>query len=181
MTQNEKDLKNTENFLLALVGEAELRATRIRKTGSFCFFCGVEQSLGMCRCGLTESLECGGQRVCADCRAAHAVVSAHIKAMLAAKITDRSSSIRAKKYYQLHNAAEAVDEKYGTPFEKQLQFALSQVCPFDDERAEFRAGILGSFAQSQFSDYQMLAKELQRETEAEIRHHIARLFSSCAM
>jgi len=181
MIQNEKDLKNTENFLLALVGEAETRAARIRKAGPWCFFCGGEQALASCRCGLPESFQCGNQRVCADCRAAHAIVSNHVKAMLAAKITDRSSSIRAKKYYQLHNAAEAVDEKYGTPLEKQLQCALSQVCPFDDERAEFRAGILGAFAQSQFSDYQMLAKELQRETEAEIRHHIARLFSSCAM
>ena len=181
MTQNEKDVKNAENFLLALVGEAETRSARIRKAGPWCFFCGIEQALGVCRCGLPESLQCAGQRVCVDCRAAHAVISTHVKALLAAKITDRSSSIRARKYFQLHNASEAVDEKYGTPLEQQLTCALSQVCPFDDERAEFRAGILGAFAQTQFSDYQMLAKELQKETEAEIRHHIARLFSSCAM
>jgi hypothetical protein len=60
--------------------------------------------------------------------------------LFAAKITDRVTSIRATKFNQLHTAAEVVDEKYGTPFEKQLQFALSQADPYDQSRAEFRTG-----------------------------------------
>jgi hypothetical protein len=98
--------------------------------------------------------------------------------LFAAKITDRVTSSRATKFNQLHTAAEVVDEKCGTPFEKQLQFALSQADPYDQSRAEFRTGILRAFRATHFSDYQTLAKELVREQDRKIKYLLARYYSS---
>jgi|HubBroStandDraft_1064217.scaffolds.fasta_scaffold25218_5 hypothetical protein len=174
-----QETKNAESLFLALVGDIELRQSRVRRVGNWCFFCGASESLVSCRCSFPESFQCVGQQLCSDCRDAHRIVADHIKGMLAAKITDRVTSIRATKFNQLHSAAEVVDEKYGTPFEKQLQFALSQTDPYDDSRTEFRTGILRAFRAARFSDYQTLAKELVREQDRKIKSLLARYYSSC--
>jgi hypothetical protein len=179
MNEETRDVQNAQRFLEVIVGAADLQNSRIRRRGDWCFTCGTTESLGTCRCSLPESLQCSGHQLCADCRDAHRTVADHLRSMFKQKITDRVTSIRATKFNQLHTAAEIVDEKYGTPFEKQLQFALSQADPYSDSRAEFRAEILRAFRATRFSDYQMLAKELERERDMKIKSLLARYYSSC--
>jgi hypothetical protein len=97
--------------------------------------------------------------------------------MFQAPIVDRSSSVRAKLYSQLHGAADELAEKRGEPMEGSLHFYLAQGCPFDDERGEFKGKILHAFERSQFTDFQGLAKELARETDEELKLKVARWFS----
>jgi hypothetical protein len=171
------EAENASDLLLALAGDISLRESRIRKSGSWCFFCADDHSLARCGCPMPESLGCHGQRVCSDCAGAHRAIAAHIKRMFAAPIVDRSSSVRAKLYSQLHGAANELAEKRGEPMEGSLHFHLAQACPFDDERGEFKGKILDAFERSQFSDFQGLAKELARETDQELKLKIARWFS----
>ena len=97
--------------------------------------------------------------------------------MFAAPIVDRSSSVRAKLFSQLHGAADELDEKNGVPMEGSLHLHLAEACPFDDERGEFKGKILHAFEQSNFADYQGLAKELARETDDELKLKVAKWFS----
>ena len=181
MTTKEQDLKNTENFLLALAGDMEKRSARIRKSSPlWCFFCGDDQSPMRCGCGMPETFGCADQRVCSACSAAHRAIGLHLKAMLKAVRTDRVSSIRARLYHQLFGAAEAMDEAAGTPLEQSLHYQLAQTDPYDDESREFRSTILGAFRLARFTNFQGLAKELEKETNAELKHRLARYFSSCA-
>jgi hypothetical protein len=98
--------------------------------------------------------------------------------MFAAPIVDRSSSVRAKLFSQLHGAADELAEKRGEPMEGSLHFYLAQACPFDDEKPEFKGKIFHAFERSKFADFQGLAKELARETDEELKLKIARWFSS---
>jgi hypothetical protein len=177
MNDKVRDVKNTENLLLALSGDIELRQSRIRKAGSWCFFCADDHSLARCGCSMPESLGCLGQRVCSDCAAAHRTIAGHLRRMFKAPIVDRSSSVRAKLYSQLHGAADELAEKRGVPMEGSLHFHLAQACPFDDDRGEFKGKILHAFERSKFSDFQGLAKELARETDEELKLKVARWFS----
>lgn len=179
MSENARDLKNAENLLLALSGDIQLRESRMLRQGPWCFFCGDDQSLANCACGLSESLQCGGRRLCVDCRSAHCTIAAHLKKMFAARVVDRVSSIRAKLFNQLHNAAETLDEAGSKPFEKQLHFALGQGDPYDSEKAEFRQVILASFGTVRFRAWQQLAKQLAHELDSELANKVAR-WLSCA-
>jgi hypothetical protein len=186
-TKNE--IENAEILLSAMAGGPFVCQALIRRPGDHCYFCGdgAGAALAACHCGLSESLECGGQKLCADCRSAHRTVASHLKEMFSAKISDRSSSIRLKKYYQLHTAGEVCDEQNphverAAPrdqIERSLASAIAQVHPTDDEHREFKAGILGAFAALKFNDYQGLAKALQAEKDAELKYRLARYFSSC--
>jgi hypothetical protein len=180
MSENQKDVKNTEDFLSALVGTIQLQQSRALREGPWCFFCGYDQAIATCACSLSESLQCVGHRLCWDCRSAHRFISAHIKKMFAARVVDRVSSIRAKLFNQLHSAAETLDEASGKPFEKQLHFALGQADPYDCERAEFRQAILAAFGSAKFTAWQQFAKELENEQDQELKMRLARYFSSCA-
>jgi hypothetical protein len=171
------EVKNAETLLLALAGDVSLRQSRIRKAGSWCFFCADDDSLARCGCPMPESLGCHGQRVCSDCATAHRAIAAHLKRMFAAPIVDRSSSVRAKLFSQLHGAADELAEKKGEPMEGSLHFHLAQACPFDDEKPEFKGKIIASFERSKFADFQGLAKELARESDAELKLKIAKWFS----
>jgi|ERR1700722_6412725 len=177
MSENARDLKSAESLLLALSGDVELRQSRIRKAGSWCFFCADEHSLARCGCPMPESLGCLGQRVCSDCATAHRAIAGHLKRMFAAPIVDRSSSVRAKLFSQLHGAANELADKKGEPMEGSLHFHLAQACPFDDEKPEFKGKILHAFERSKFGDFQGLAKELARETDEELKLKVARWFS----
>jgi hypothetical protein len=172
-----QDVKNAETLLLALAGDIRQRESKIRKSGSWCFFCADDHSLARCGCSMPESLGCHGQRVCSDCANAHRAIAGHLRRMFKAPIVDRSSSVRAKLYSQLHGAADELAEKRGEPMEGSLHFHLAQACPFDDERGEFKGKILHAFERSKFSDFQGLAKELARETDEELKLKVARWFS----
>jgi hypothetical protein len=172
-----QDVKNAETLLLALAGDIRQRESKIRKSGSWCFFCADDHSLARCGCSMPESLGCHGQRVCSDCANAHRAIAGHLRRMFKAPIVDRSSSVRAKLYSQLHGAADELAEKRGEPMEGSLHFHLAQACPFDDERGEFKGKILHAFERSKFSDFQGLAKELARETDEELKLRVARWFS----
>lgn len=188
MSQTKNELQNAEILLRAMAGDAFAREALIRRPGDHCFFCGgAGSALAACHCGYPETLECSGQKLCADCRSAHRVVATHVREMIAAKRSDRSSSIKTRMFYQLHNACEAVEEKNphvereapGYPIERNLSFHLGQACPWDDERSEFRDTIRGAFAAAKFNDYIGLAKALQAEKDAELKYRLARYFSSC--
>lgn len=174
------DTQNVESFLAVLVTDAETCAARVRKAGPWCFFCGDDRSLMRCGCGMPETFGCADQRVCSACSVAHRAIGSHIKTMLQAKRTDRVSSIRARMYNQLFGAAEAVDEAAGTPLEQSLHCQIAQTDPYDDENREFRGTILGAFRLARFTDFQGLAKELEKETNADLQYRMARYFSSCA-
>ena len=177
MNDKARDVKNAERLLLALSGDIELRQSRIRKAGSWCFFCAEDHSLARCGCPMPESLGCHGQRVCSDCANAHRAIAGHLRRMFKAPIVDRSSSVRAKLYSQLHGAADELAEQKGEPMEGSLHFHLAQACPFDDEKPEFKGKILGAFERSKFADFQGLARELARETDQELKLKIAKWFS----
>jgi hypothetical protein len=177
MREKVQDVKNAETLLLALAGDIRQRESKIRKSGSWCYFCADEDSLARCGCQAPESLGCLNQRVCRVCSAAHRAIAAHLKRMFAAPIVDRSTSVRAKLFSQLHGAAEELSYKNGEPMEGSLHFHLAQACPFDDEKPEFKGKIIASFERSKFSDFQGLAKELARETDQELKLKIARWFS----
>jgi hypothetical protein len=172
-----QDVKNAETLLLALAGDIRQRESKIRKSGSWCFFCADDHSLARCGCSMPESLGCHGQRVCSDCANAHRAIAGHLRRMFKAPIVDRSSSVRAKLYSQLHGAADELAEKRGEPMEGSLHFHLAQACPFDDDRGEFKGKILHAFERSKFTDFQGLAKELARETDEELKLKVARWFS----
>ena len=97
--------------------------------------------------------------------------------MFKAPIVDRSSSVRAKLFSQLHGAADELAEKNGVPLEGSLHLHLADACPFDDERGEFKGKVLHAFELSKFADFQGLAKELARETDEELKLKVARWFS----
>jgi hypothetical protein len=177
MSEKVRDAKNAETLLLALAGDISLRQSRIRKAGSWCFFCADDHSLARCGCSMPEGLGCHGQRVCSACSTAHRAIAGHLRKMFAAPIVDRSSSVRAKLFSQLHGAADELDEKNGVPMEGSLHFHLAQACPFDDEKPEFKGKIIASFERSKFADFQGLAKELARETDEELKLKVARWFS----
>jgi hypothetical protein len=177
MNDKARDLTNAENLLLALSGEIQLRQSRVLRQGPWCFFCGDDQALASCACGLSESLRCGGHRLCVGCRSAHRTIATHLKKMFAARVVDRSSSIRAKLFGQLHSAADELDEKNGVAIEGSLHLHLAEACPFDDERGEFKGKILHAFERSKFTDFQGLAKELARETDEELKLKVAKWFS----
>jgi hypothetical protein len=172
-----QDVKNAETLLLALAGDIRQRESKIRKSGSWCFFCADDHSLARCGCSMPESLGCHGQRVCSDCANAHRALVGHLRRMFKAPIVDRSSSVRAKLFSQLHGAADELAEKNGVPLEGSLHLHLAQACPFDDERGEFKGKILHAFERSKFTDFQGLAKELARETDEELKLKVARWFS----
>jgi hypothetical protein len=172
-----QDVKNAETLLLALAGDIRQRESKIRKSGSWCFFCADDHSLARCGCSMPESLGCHGQRVCSDCANAHRALVGHLRRMFKAPIVDRSSSVRAKLFSQLHGAADELAEKNGVPLEGSLHLHLAQACPFDDERGEFKGKILHAFERSKFTDFQGLAKELARESDEELKLRVARWFS----
>jgi hypothetical protein len=172
-----QELKGAENLLLAIAGDVQAKSSRVFKVGNWCWFCGTEDALSKCNCGMPESLQCNSQRVCAGCSAAHRVVATHLRKMFKAPIVDRSSSVRAKLYSQLHGAADELDEQNGVPMEGSLHFHLAQACPFDDERGEFRGKVLHAFEQSKFADFQGLSRELAREIDQELKLKVARWFS----
>jgi hypothetical protein len=181
------EAENTEWLLRELAGSMAFQEARVRTQGEWCFMCGAGHSLGTCRCSFPESLQCHEQKMCLDCRSAHKFVAEHIKEMLSAKRSDRSSSIRTKKFFQLHNAAETVEEQSSNverrapdwPIERNLTCSLADATPWDDTNAEFRGAVLGAFRAVKFSEYRALAKALQSEKEAELRHKAAMYFSSC--
>jgi hypothetical protein len=181
MTQKEQDSKNVENFLLALTGEAETRAARVRKVGNWCWLCGTQDTLSKCGCPMPESLQCLGQRVCKDCSAAHRAIADHLKRLFAAPRVDRSSSVRGKLFSQLHGAADELNEQNPVPLEQSLHFHLAQADPFEDEKPAFKGMIAAAFERSKFSDFQGLARELEKEADMELKYRMARYFSSCAM
>jgi hypothetical protein len=177
MNDKARDVKNAETLLLALSGDIQLRESRIRKAGTWCFFCADDHSLARCGCAMPEGLGCHGKRVCSDCATAHRAIAGHLRKMFAAPIVDRSSSVRAKLFSQLHGAADELDEKNGVPMDDSLHLHLADACPFDDERGEFKGKILHAFERSKFADFQGLAKELARETDDELKLKVARWFS----
>src|ERR1700734_2237686 len=123
MREKARDLKSAESLLLALSAALELRQSRIRKAGSWCFFCADEHSLARCGCPMPESLGCLGQRVCSACATAHRAIAGHLRKMFAAPRVDRVSSVRAKLHRQLFGAAEELSDA-GTPLEKSLHHFL---------------------------------------------------------
>jgi hypothetical protein len=186
-TKNE--IENAEILLSAMAGGPFVREVLIRRPGDHCFFCGdgAGSALAACHCFLPESFECNGQKLCADCRSAHRVVATHVKEMIAAKRSDRSSSIKTRMFYELHNACESVEagnphvERQTTdyPIERNLSVHLGQATPWDDSHAEFRDTVRGAFAAAKFNDYQGLAKALQAEKDTGLKYRLARYFSSC--
>jgi hypothetical protein len=177
MNEKGQGIKNAENLLSALVGDVQLRESRIRKSGSWCFYCADEQSLARCGCSMPESLGCNGQRVCADCAKAHRAIAAHLRQMFVAPIVDRVSSVRAKLFNQTFGAAEELADKAGTPLEQSLHHFIAQADPYEDEKPHFKGTILDAFRRAKFSDFVGLAKELAREKDQELTLKIARWFS----
>jgi hypothetical protein len=186
-------LENTETLLQAIAGSVAVKQARVRTLGDWCFFCGSgpESVLSACHCSFPESFQCHNQKVCAECRSAHSFIATHVREMIAAKRSDRSSSIRTRKFYQLHNACAAVEEQnphverrppdhpIERNLERNLSFALSDATPWDDTRAEFRAAVLGAFSAVEFSKYKELSAALQKERDADLRHRVAAYFASC--
>src|SRR5580704_10944785 len=158
-----QDVKNAETLLLALAGDIRQRESRIRKSGSWCFFCAGEDSLARCGCSMPESLGCHGQRVCSACAIAHRTIAGHLRKMFAAPRVDRVSSVRAKLHSQLFGAAEELSSAAGTPLEKSLHHFLAQGDPYEDEKPHFKGTVLDAFQRSKFSDFRGLSKELERE------------------
>jgi hypothetical protein len=179
MNEKARDSKNAEDLLLALVGEIDQRQWRIRKAGSWCFYCAADHSLTRCGCPMPESLGCLGQSVCSDCATAHHAIAGHLKQMFAAPRVDRVSSVRAKLFNQIFGAAEELADKAGTPLEQSLHHFIAQADPYEDEKQHFKGTILDAFNRSQFSDFVGLAKELSREKDDELALKLARWFS-CA-
>jgi hypothetical protein len=177
---HKKDVENAGRLLVALAGDISQRESRIRRSGNWCVFCGSTESLVSCGCGLPESLQCIGQRLCPDCRSAHRAIAAHLKRMFAAKVVDRVSSIRAKLFNQIFGAADELERNSTLPLERTLHCAIAQADPYEDEPREFRATIQGAFRQAQFSDFQGLAKQLAREVDSELANKVAR-WLSCAI
>jgi hypothetical protein len=178
MNDKARDVKNAESLLLALSGDIELRQSRIRKAGSWCFFCADDHSLARCGCSMPESLGCHGQRVCSDCANAHRALVGHLRRMFKAPIVDRSSCVRAKLHRQLFGAAEELSDA-GTPLEKTLHHFLAQADPYDDEKPHFKGTVVDAFEQSKFSDFQGLARELAREIDSDLVNKAMR-WISCA-
>jgi hypothetical protein len=177
MSENARDVKNAESMLLALSGNIRLRDSRIRKAGSWCFFCADEHTLARCGCSMPEGLGCHGQRVCSACSTAHRAIAGHLRKMFVAPRVDRVSSIRAKLHGQIFSAAEELSEAAGTPLEQSLHHFLAQADPYDDEKPHFKGTILDAFQRSKFSDFQGLSKELEREIDTELKLKVARWFS----
>jgi hypothetical protein len=175
------EINSLEQLFLDVDKDLRIRESRIWKKGDWCVFCGGTDGLGACACALPESLRCAGNKVCAECSAGHRLVADHIKRALAARRVDRVSSIRAKLYYQLHEAAEQLEKGSKLPLERRLYAALSAADPYEDETAEFRGNLLGAFRAVRFSDFQGLAAKLRTELENEAKLHLVRYFSSCAI
>src|SRR6202007_1399381 len=124
-----QELKGAENLLLAIAGDVQAKSARVFKVGNWCWFCGTEDTLSKCNCGMPESLQCLGQRVCSDCAAAHRTIAGHLRKMFVAPRVDRVSSIRAKLHGQIFSAAEELSEAAGTPLEQSLHHFLAQADP----------------------------------------------------
>ena len=178
---HEMEINSLQQLILDVNSDLRIRESRIWKAGNWCFFCGTTDGLGTCACALPESFRCVGQKTCGDCAAAHKFVADHVKRTFAARRVDRVSSVRAKLFYQLHEAAEKLEEGSKKPLERRLYSALSSACPYEDEPAEFRNSVLGAFRSVRFSDFQGLAKALRTEVQDEVKMHLARYFSSCAI
>jgi hypothetical protein len=170
-----------EQLVLDIDKDLKLRESRVYRKGNWCFFCGVTDGLGTCDCALPESFRCVGQKTCGDCAAAHRLIANHVKKTLAARRVDRVSSVKAKLFFQLHEAAEKLEEGSKKPLERRLYSAFSAACPYEDEPAEFRSNVLRAFRSVRFTDFQGLAAKLRTEMEDEAKMHLARYFSSCAL
>jgi hypothetical protein len=175
------EINSLEQLFLDMDKDLRIRDSRIGKQGDWCVFCGGTERLGSCSCALPESLRCVGNKLCAECSAAHCLVANHLKRALAARRVDRVSSIRAKFYYQIHEAAEQLEQGSKLPLERRLHAALSAADPYEDEGAEFRTNLLGAFRAVRFTDFQGLAAKLRAEMENEAKMHLARYFSSCVV
>ena len=176
MNDKTQNLKSADPLVL-LLGYVQLKQSRVRKAGSWCFFCGDDQSLARCGCPMPESLGCNGQRVCSDCAKAHRAIAGHLKQMFAAPRVDRVSSVRAKLFNQIFGAAEELAEKAGTPLEQSLHHFIAQADPYEDGKPHFKGTILDAFNRADFSDFVGLAKELDREKDSELALKLARWFS----
>jgi hypothetical protein len=144
---------------------------RAGTVGDYCFFCGrTDRLVENCNCGFPEHFGCGleGRRICSGCAETHRKLADHLRAMFEAKIVGRISSIRHKRFRELHRAARAFfpdDDLDATVNPKTLHFQLSQADAFDDTPDVFRAKILRAFQRSKFLRFAELARKIEEEKD----------------
>jgi hypothetical protein len=151
--------------------------SRARTVGHWCFFCGADGPAGKCGCVLPETMGCLGKRVCKQCAEAHGTIARHLQRMFDAKIVNRVSSIRARLYEQLHEAAEVWEEANGIAFEQSLHLQIASADPYEDSKGHFKAKIARAFVVANFKNYPELARGLKAEYEEEANIALVRMFS----
>jgi hypothetical protein len=168
---------NSADPLAQLFFEVRKSMARARTEGHWCYFCGDDGRAGKCGCSLPETMGCLGKRVCPDCAGAHGTIARHLERMFDAKIVNRVSSVRARLFEQLHEAAELLEEANGTPFERSLHLHVAAADPYDDSKAAFKAKIARAFSLANFKSYPELARGLKAQYLEEANFALVRLLS----
>lgn len=152
------------------IAEAELAAKRAGKVGPWCFYCGHHDvSTSTCACPFPESFGCAGKRVCTACDEAMRAVADHVQQMFQQKRVNRVSSVRARMYRQVREAAEGLRRG------EELRTALARFAdPWDDEGGSFRENTLKAFRRAQFFDWKRLAAGIEQAKQDHLIMSIVR-------
>jgi len=165
--------------LAAALAEEEARLQRVGKVGPWCFRCGRTGPTSRCDCPFPLDFGCVDRLFCEDCRKPRREVADFLRTMFAAKITQRSNSVRAQRERALFRASGAVcnpsdSDDYDPCKTRDLHFWLAQADPFDDSAEEFETKTLRAFRRSRFLDFAKLATEIKAEQDKEIYRALAR-------
>ena len=175
VTTMHHDFELTRAAERALTDLAKI-AERAGKSGAWCFSCGASGvSLDHCGCGLAESFGCAGQLFCSDCRAGRRTIAHHIQKLLAAKKTDRVSSIRLRLLREIRRAARDIEGEDSNPADSRLlSYWLANSDEFSDDGDGFRAGVLRGFQRTRFLNFAALATALERQRDESLIRSLIR-------
>jgi hypothetical protein len=183
---NLNDLNPQSRQYVESIAQQELAAQkRVRKTGSWCWFCGGDSKLVKCECLYPESFGCRLHNICAECARAHCKIANHIRGMLKFPRVNRSDSRRYGAFRVLRRAAEEIEEPMIDSGKLDVTDALhcrivpDENEPYECSTEELRSAVLGGFRSSRFTRYQELEISLNNEITKSMLTSVSRFLRSC--
>jgi hypothetical protein len=186
VSTNLNDLNPQARNYVEFVAAQELAAQkRVRKTGSWCWFCGSDSKLVKCDCLYPESFGCSERNICANCARSHRKISNYLRDMLRYPRVNRSDSRRNAAFKVLRQAAEVIEEpevdsgKLDLADTLHAQMVPGEYMPYECSTEELRRSVLDGFRGSKFARFQELEISLSNEITKSMLTNISRFLKSC--
>jgi hypothetical protein len=186
VTINLNDLNPQSRQYVEFIAQQELAAQkRVRKTGSWCWFCGSDSKLAKCECLYPESFGCRLHNICSECARAHCKIAKHVRDMLKFPRVNRSDSRRNGAFRVLRQAAEEIEQANIDNGKLNLADALhcrivpGEYMPYECSTEELRRSVLDGFRLSKFTRFQELEISLNNEITKSMLTSVSRFLKSC--